>query len=94
MCCIVALMMLIGPRVAFVFAWLFTDEVDQSIPSFWVKLLGLIFLPWTALFWAIAWAPVQEVSGFGWILVFFGVVLDIGSYTSGAYNRGKGGATA
>ena len=45
MCCVVALMMLIGPRVAFFFAWLFTDEVDQSIPSFWVKLLGLIFLP-------------------------------------------------
>ena len=94
MCCVVALMMLIGPRVAFFFAWLFTDEVDQSIPSFWVKLLGLIFLPWTALFWAIAWAPLQEVSGFGWILVFFGVVLDIGSYTSGAYNRGRGGTVA
>jgi hypothetical protein len=73
--------------VAFLFAWIFTDEVNQSIESFWVKLLGLIFLPWTALFWAIAWAPVHHVSGFGWILVFFGLVLDIGSYTSGVYDR-------
>lgn len=87
MCCIVALMGLIGPRAAFLFAWIFTDEVNQSIDSFWVKLLGLVFLPWTALFWAIAWAPIQEVSGFGWVLVFFGVALDIGSYTSGAYSR-------
>ena len=30
MCCIVALMGLIGPRVAFLFAWIFTDEVDQA----------------------------------------------------------------
>lgn len=87
MCCVVALMGLVGPRAAFLFAWFLTNEVDQSIDSFWVKLLGLVFLPWTALFWAIAWAPIQEVSGFGWFLVFFGVALDIGSYTSGAYSR-------
>mgnify|MGYP003504255300 CR=1 FL=1 len=31
MCCIVALMGLVGPRVAFLFAWIFTDEVNQSI---------------------------------------------------------------
>jgi len=87
MCCIVALMALIGPRVAFLFAWIFTNEVDQSIDSFWMKLLGLVFLPWTALFWAIAWAPVQEVSGFGWFLVLLGVAFDIASYGSGAYSR-------
>ena len=87
MCCIFALAGLIGPRVAFLALWVFSDEVNQSIDSFWVKLLGLVFLPWTALFWAIAWAPIQEVSGFGWFLVFFGVVLDISAYTSGAYSR-------
>jgi hypothetical protein len=52
-----------------------------------MKLLGLVFLPWTALFWAIAWAPVQEVTGFGWFLVFLGVAFDIASYGSGAYSR-------
>ncbi len=87
MCCIVALMGLIGPRVAFLFAWIFTNEVDQAFDSFWMKLLGLIFLPWTALFWAIAYAPVQEVSGFGIFLVLLGLVMDIASYTSGVYSR-------
>jgi hypothetical protein len=87
MCCIVALMGLVGPRVAFLYAWLFTNEVDQSIDSFWMKLLGLVFLPWTALFWAIAWAPVGGVSGFGVFLVLLGFVLDIASYGSGAYSR-------
>jgi hypothetical protein len=87
MCCIVALMGLIGPRVAFLYAWLFTNEVDQSIDSFWMKLLGLVFLPWTALFWAIAYAPVGGVSGFGIFLVLIGFMFDIASYTSGAYSR-------
>ncbi|HUW17013.1 MAG TPA: hypothetical protein VMW94_08035 [Actinomycetes bacterium] len=87
MCCIVALMALIGPRAAFLFAWIFTNEVDQSIDSFWMKLLGLVFLPWTALFWVIAWAPLGGVSGFGVVLVAFGFALDIASYTSGVYSR-------
>lgn len=87
MCCIVALMGLIGPRVAFLFAWIFTKEVDQAFDSFWMALLGLIFLPWTALFWAIAYAPVQGVSGFGIFLVLIGLVMDIASYTSGVYSR-------
>jgi hypothetical protein len=87
MCCIVALMALVGPRAAFLFAWIFTDEVDRSIDSFWMKLLGLVFLPWTALFWAIAWAPLGGVSGFGYFFVLMGFVLDIGSYASGAYSR-------
>jgi len=87
MCCIVALMALIGPRVAFLYAWIFTHEVDPAIPSFWVKLLGVVFLPWTALFYAIAWAPLGGVSAVGWVFVAFGLALDIGSYGSGAYSR-------
>jgi len=87
MCCVVALMGLVGPRVAFAFAWLFTNEVDEAIDSFWMKLLGLVFLPWTALFWAIAYAPVGGVSGFGVFLVLIGFVFDIASYGSGAYSR-------
>jgi len=87
MCCIVALMALIGPRAAFLFAWIFTNEVDQSIDSFWMKLLGLVFLPWTALFWVIAWAPLGGVTGFGVVFVAFGFALDIASYTSGMYSR-------
>lgn len=88
MCCVFALMALIGPRVAFVFAWLVdTAHVNAAIPSFWVKLLGVVFLPWTALFWVIAYAPLGGVSGFGYIVVAFGLFLDLSSYASGAYSR-------
>jgi hypothetical protein len=88
MCCVFALMALIGPRVAFIFAWIFdASRVDLAIPGFWVKLLGLVFLPWTVLFWVIAYAPVFGVSGFGWLVVGFGVFLDVVSYTSGRYSQ-------
>ena len=83
MCCVVLLMGLIGPRVAFVFAWIFTDEVDQAFDNWWVPLGGLILLPWTALMYAIAYAPIGHVSGIGWLVVLLGVLLDIGTYSSG-----------
>jgi hypothetical protein len=87
-CCLFALLALIGPRVAFLFGWLVdTSHWDGAIPSFWVKLLGLVFLPWTALFWVLAWSPTHGVSGFGWFVVVMGFVIDVSSYTSGAYSR-------
>jgi hypothetical protein len=96
MCCIVALGAVIGPRVALIFAWIFTDEVSQAFDSFWLPFLGLVFFPWTTLCYAIAYAPIVGVSGFwGFALVALGVVLDIGSYSASAYQRGmRAGRTA
>lgn len=89
MCCIGALAVLIGPRVALLFTWIFSNQVTQAFSSFFVPFLGLIFFPWTTLFWAIAYAPIAGVSGFwGWLLVGLGVALDIGSYSASAYERG------
>ena len=46
------------PRVAFVCLWIFDNDVDSAYDSFIVPLLGLIFLPLTALVYAVAWSPV------------------------------------
>ena len=80
MCCIVALMGLIGPRIAFLYAWLFTNEVDQAYDNLWLPLLGVVFLPWTALFYAIAYAPIVGVEGFGVFFVLLGLLLDVATY--------------
>ena len=80
MCCIVALMGLIGPRIAFIYAWLFTNEVHQAYNGFLVPALGVLFLPWTALFYAIAYAPIQGLDGLGIVVVGCGVALDIATY--------------
>lgn len=88
MCCIVSLMGLIGPRVAFVFAWIFTRQVNQAFDGFLVPLLGLIFLPWTSLLWAIAYAPGTQVKGIGVVIVVLGALLDVSSYVGGRRSRG------
>ncbi|HVQ18831.1 MAG TPA: hypothetical protein VMT27_07320 [Actinomycetes bacterium] len=87
MCCVVALMALIGPRIAFLFAWIFTGQVDQAYDGFLVPFFGMLLLPWTALFYAIAYAPGTGVGGFGLFFVLLGVLLDISSYASGQYSR-------
>ena len=71
------------------FAWIFTDEVDQAFSSFWLPFLGLIFFPWTTLMFSIAYAPIIGVTGFwGFAWWRLGVLLDIGSYSASAYQRG------
>ena len=89
MCCFVASIGLFGPRIAFLLLWIFGTQVDVAYASysFFVPLLGLLFLPWTAMFYALAYAPVTGVSGFGIFFVLLGLVLDIASYGSGVATR-------
>jgi hypothetical protein len=43
-------------------------------------------LPYTTTLYAAAYAPIGGVTGIGWIVVVAGLLLDIGSYSSGAYS--------
>jgi hypothetical protein len=84
MCCIVALFAWISPRLAIFMVWLFDEpRMKAAFDSGWVALLGFFFLPWTTLAWAACYAPVAGVRGFGWFIVAFAFVVDIGSYTGG-----------
>jgi hypothetical protein len=51
-------------------------------------LLGLVFLPYTTLFYVLAYAPITEVSGIGWFFVAFGFLLDLASW----FGTGREGA--
>ena len=45
MCCPLILLVLIGPRLAFLFAWIFTPRVTEAFSGGWVlPLLGFLFL--------------------------------------------------
>jgi hypothetical protein len=85
--CLIVLMALIGPRVALVFTWIFTNLVDRAFDGILLPLLGLIFLPWTTFLYVLVYQPVEGVPTFGWFLVAIGFILDLGSYTYGARNR-------
>lgn len=88
MCCLAVILILLGPRVAFLATWLATDRVAVAFHhGFVVPFLGLIFLPWTTLLYTLSYAPVSGVSGLGWLFVGLGVLADLGSYTSGGYQQ-------
>jgi hypothetical protein len=92
MCCLLLLAAGLGPRFAFALYWIFGDRVDLAYDTWVWPLLGLIFAPWTALFYALAWSPIEGVSGAEWILVAFGVFLDMATYAARFARRGRGPA--
>jgi hypothetical protein len=79
--CLVVLIGAFAPRFALFLTWLFTDRISRSIDSSLLAFAGFLLVPFTTFFWVIAWAPERHVSGFGWVLVGLGVLLDIGNWT-------------
>jgi hypothetical protein len=79
MCCVALLAFGFGPRLALLLVWIFGDRVDRAFDSWIWPFLGLLFLPWTTLMYIIVWGP-GGVDGAEWILVAFGVLLDVASY--------------
>ena len=82
MCCIVLLASGLGPRIVLAGWWIFGDKVDAAFSTWIWPLLGLLLLPWTTLFYVIAWTPVVGVSDAEWLLVALGFVLDIATYSA------------
>lgn len=81
--CLIALLGLISPRLVIFLLWLFSDRLTIAFDSFVIGFLGFLLLPFTTLFYALAYEPVLGVTGFGWILVGFGVLLDLSSWFAG-----------
>jgi hypothetical protein len=85
--CFVALAAFISPRLAIVLTWIFSDRMAIAFDSFWIAFLGFVFLPWTTLAWAFAYAPVEGVTGFGWFIVAFAFVCDLMTHASSSQAR-------
>ena len=85
MACLIALFALIGPRVALVVTWLFSDMIGRAIDSVFVALLGFLLLPWTTLAFVVFYdvGSGREVQGLEWFLVGIAFLLDIASYFGG-----------
>jgi hypothetical protein len=88
--CLIALFALIGPRVALVFTWIFSGMIGRAIDSWFVAVLGFIFLPWTTLAYVVMYdvGAGLEVEGIEWFLVGIAFVADAGSYVGGRWSRG------
>ena len=86
---LIALFALIGPRVALIFTWLFSDMISRAIDSFFVAFLGFLLLPWTTLAYVVFYdvGAGREVTGFEWFLVAIAFLFDVGSYAGGRSAR-------
>jgi len=80
--CLMFLLALFAPRLAFALMWIFGDRVDLAYDSWVWPLLLLIFLPWTGIAYTLLWAPVVGVDGAEWILVALAVVVDLASWSA------------
>lgn len=85
MCCLAGVMALVGPRVAAFLWWIFDqDRWAFAFDSFWVGLIGFLFVPWLTLAWVLV-AP-GGVRGFDYVVIALAAILDLLSYTSGGYS--------
>jgi hypothetical protein len=86
--CLFALIALISARLAVFLLWAFTNYVNIAFHGGWFwPLVGLIFAPWTTLFYVLAYAPAGPIHVAGWIVIGIGVCLDISSWVQAAANR-------
>lgn len=84
MCCFVSLFLLIGPRFALVCMWLFSDLVTRVFGSdFIIPILGIIFLPYTMIFYVVVAQYMGMANPFAWLLVIVGFIIDISAYSGG-----------
>lgn len=79
-CCLGAVLLFFGPRVALFLAWLLTGWY-AAFESPLVALLGFFFLPWTSLAWMLVFFGHHgDISGGYVLLLAAGVVMDLSTY--------------
>lgn len=83
--CLLALVGAAAPRLALILMWLFTDWLGRAFDSFVLPLLGFLFMPFTTVIYVFV-SP-GGLGPFDWILLVIGILIDLGSYGSGAYGR-------
>ena len=87
MCCVLALLAFVGPRVVLVLLFLFTNYLQRAFDTFLLPLIGFLFLPWTTIAWAIAQNEFGGANGIGLVVIVLGFLLDVGVLGGGARGR-------
>ena len=87
MCCVLALLAFLGPRLVLFLLWLFTNYLTRAFDAFLLPFLGFLFLPWTTIAWAIAQNELRGANGLGLLVIALGFLGDIGVLGGGARGR-------
>ncbi len=93
MCCLAFVVLLFGPRVALVVWWFINSArfalafgprhwpISAPWPSWVWPLLGIIFLPWTALAYLVVFPG--GVAGLDWLVLIIALLVDLGAHGGG-----------
>lgn len=80
--CLIGCLALVFPRLALLFVWLFGgDYLSRAFESWFLPLLGWVFLPLTTLALAFGMNALGEpgkMEPFGWLLVALALAGDLG----------------
>ena len=87
MCCVLALLAFVGPRLVILLLSVFTNYMSRAFDTFIWPFLGFILLPWTTIAFAIAQNEFGGLSGLGLLIVALGFLGDIGVLGGGARGR-------
>jgi hypothetical protein len=85
--CLLAFGAAVAPRLVLILAWIFSDRwvvVWQN--EFLLPLLGIIFLPYTTIFYMLAWTP-AGINGWDWLWIAMGLFLDLWKWSLTIANR-------
>ena len=86
--CLFAVLAVLSPRLALLILWLFTPLVQRTFDDAWLwPLLGLLVLPFTTLMYVLVVGPLGPTNFWGWMLVLFGLLMDLRGYFDAYANR-------
>lgn len=85
--CLFALLAGGFPRLVTFFIWL-ARPIFFNVAfggSWFLPLLGMIFLPFTTLIYSLIWTPVVGLVGFDWVWIILAVLIDVGNIAGIGY---------
>jgi hypothetical protein len=86
MCCLLATLLLLGPRAGILVWWILDNARWNLTFQGWViPLIGFIFAPWTTLAYVLVFP--DGIVLFDWIILGIAIILDLGSWFGGYRNR-------
>lgn len=86
--CLIFLLAAFAPRIALLLVWIFTPYVSRAFHNGFIwPFLGLLFLPFTTLIYSFVYVPGVGVTGWRWVWVVLGVLLDIAWHGGSAARR-------
>jgi hypothetical protein len=71
-------------RIGLLVVWTSTELVNRAFHGGWIlPLLGILFLPVTTLSYVVVYALSNGVTGWAWLWVVLGLLVDLGMHGSG-----------